>query len=216
MRFTKEVMQKTPRWLKSAVEKIIEDQPTIISVVGVVPGIHLRQPQVAPAIERALCRFDRKAPAPAARHEVKAQLDIRLVRRIDPRPQSAAPDKPAALPLEQRQYCTPTDCSRAISACNFSSTSAALSRPRASIKAVTAGSPHNSIANGRSSARHDRATSRAVLNFSISRTTAEPRRRRRRSQRRGTVPAPGAHRNGSSRHSGIARQWTVGGEARNP
>jgi hypothetical protein len=37
---------------------------------------------------------------------------------------------------------------------------------------VTAGSPHNSIARGRSSIRHDRATRRPVLNFSISALTA--------------------------------------------
>src|SRR5437763_5488363 len=36
------------------------------------------------------------------------------------------------------------------------------------MSAVTAGSPHNSIARGRSSICHDRATRRSVLNFSVS------------------------------------------------
>ena len=40
--------------------------------------------------------------------------------------------------------------------------------PRESMSAVTAGSPHNSIASGRSSICHDRAKRRPVLNFSIS------------------------------------------------
>ena len=40
--------------------------------------------------------------------------------------------------------------------------------PRESMSAVTAGSPHNSIARGRSSICHGRATRRSVLNFSVS------------------------------------------------
>src|SRR5438132_57850 len=48
------------------------------------------------------------------------------------------------------------------------------------MSAVTAGSPHKSIARGRSSIRHDRATRRPVLNFSISAlTTAEDRQKSR-------------------------------------
>ena len=77
-------------------------------VVGVVPGIDFRQPQVPASPNRARPgRLRREALAPAALHDVKAHLDIRLARRIDPRPQSAtpdktpAPDKPAAA-LEQR------------------------------------------------------------------------------------------------------------------
>src|ERR1700704_4181428 len=72
-------------------------------VVEVVPGIDFRQPQFPPAqIERALCRFEREAPAPASLPDMEAELEVLLVGSIAPRPQSAAPDKPAALPLEQR------------------------------------------------------------------------------------------------------------------
>src|SRR5438067_11778035 len=99
-------VQEAGRCIEDGFEKgeaeLFEDMPRGM-VVGVVPGIDFRQPQFPPAqIERALCRFEREAPAPASLHDMEAQLDIRLARRIDPRPQSAAPDKPAALPLEQR------------------------------------------------------------------------------------------------------------------
>jgi hypothetical protein len=40
-----------------------------------------------------------------------------------------------------------------------------VSLPQESMSAVTAGSPRNSIARGRSSICHDRATRRSVLNF---------------------------------------------------
>jgi len=47
------------------------------AVVGVVPGIDLRQMQLAPAIvERAARRFRREAPAPAAFDDVEAQLEV--------------------------------------------------------------------------------------------------------------------------------------------
>src|SRR5690348_1058010 len=48
------------------------------------------------------------------------------------------------------------------------------------MSAVTAGSPHNSIARGRSSILHDRAASRPVLNFSISAVTAAEDRQKSR------------------------------------
>src|SRR5271169_6666916 len=51
---------------------------------------------------------------------------------------------------------------------SFSPTWALVSLPRESMSAVTARSPHYSIARGRSSICHGRATRRSVLNFSDS------------------------------------------------
>src|SRR5580700_1208004 len=51
------------------------------------------------------------------------------------------------------------------------------------MSAVTAGSPHNSIARDRSSICHDRAARRPVLNFSISALTAAEDRQKSRYHR---------------------------------
>src|ERR1700680_2175141 len=55
------------------------------------------------------------------------------------------------------------------------------------MSAVTAGSPHNSIARGRSSICHDRAARRPVLNFSISALTAAEDRQKSRYHRSCTI-----------------------------
>src|SRR5712671_1828335 len=94
-------VQEAGRFVEDGVEKgeaePFEDMPRGV-VVGMMPGVDFRQPQFPPAqIESALRRFRRKAAAPAALHDMEAELEVLLVGRIDPRPQSAAPDKRAAL-----------------------------------------------------------------------------------------------------------------------
>ena len=85
--------------------KSFEDMPRR-AVVGVVPGIDFRQPQFPPAqIERALCRFEREAPAPAALHDMEAEFDIRLVGRIDPNPKPMPRN-----PLNARNLCLGPFC----------------------------------------------------------------------------------------------------------
>jgi hypothetical protein len=57
------------------------------------------------------------------------------------------------------------------------------------MSAVTAGSPHNCIASGRSSICHDRAKRRPVLNFSISTLTAAEDRQKSRDPRYSIIKA---------------------------
>lgn len=68
-----------------------------------VPGVDFGQPQFPPAVvERALRGFRRETLTPATFHEMENELEIRLGQRIDPAAQPAAPDKIAALLVEQR------------------------------------------------------------------------------------------------------------------
>ena len=143
------------------------------TIVGVMPGVDLRQPQLFPAVfERAERCFSREPLPPAALHEMEPDFEIRLAGRIQPQPKPAAADELAIAVIEQRLILNATDLSRSISARSFSPTWALVSSPRESMSAVTAGLPHNSIARGRSSICHDRATRRPVLNFSTSAVTA--------------------------------------------
>jgi len=50
--------------------------------------------------EHAARRFRCEAYAPARLYEMKADLEIRLAWRIDPRPQPAAADKPTITVIE--------------------------------------------------------------------------------------------------------------------
>jgi len=133
----------------------------------VMAGIYLRQLQIFPCIsERATGGFSSETVAPTGPDEVKPQLEIRLAGRIEPRPQPAAADELAIAVSKQRPILNaigPFSLDLGVE----SFPDLRFGWPRESMSAVTAGSPHNSIANGRSSACHDRATRRQVLNFSI-------------------------------------------------
>jgi hypothetical protein len=103
---------------------------------------------------------------------MEPHFEIRLAGCIDPGPKPAAADEIAIAVIEQRPILNTTGSLSLDLGVEFSWTWASVSLPRESMSAVTAGSPHNSIARGRSSICHDRATRRPVLNFSISALTA--------------------------------------------
>ena len=160
-----------PRWLvehgSNKLEPELLEDALRDAIVGMVPGIDFREPRFMPGIfEHAVRRFRREAYAPARLYEMKADLEIRLAWRVDPRPQPAAADELAIAVSKQRPILNaigPFSLDLGVE----SFPDLRFGWPRESISAVTAGSPHNSIANGRSSACHDRATRRQVLNFSI-------------------------------------------------
>src|SRR5689334_17640081 len=107
--------------------------------------------------------------AAAAIHEMEPDFEIRLAERIEPRPKPAAADELAIAVFEQRPILNATGPLRLdLGAELLSDLGLGEFAAGINVSAVTAGSPHNSIAKGRSSIGHDRATRRSVLNFSVS------------------------------------------------
>ena len=66
----------------------------LCTIVGVMPGVDLREPQFFPGVfERAERCFRCEALAPAALHEMEPDFEIRLARCIEPWPKSAAAER---------------------------------------------------------------------------------------------------------------------------
>ena len=103
---------------------------------------------------------------------MEPHFEIRLAGRIEPRPKPAATDELAIAVIEQRPILNATGPLPLDLGAELLSDLALVSLPREAMSAVTAGSPHNSIARGRSSICQDRAIRRIVLNFSTSAVTA--------------------------------------------
>lgn len=73
------------------------------TIVGVMPGVDLREPQFFPGVfERAERCFRCEALAPAALHEMEPHFEIRLAGCTDPGPKPAAADEIAIAVIEQR------------------------------------------------------------------------------------------------------------------
>src|ERR1700731_312521 len=107
-------------------------------------------------------------------------FETRLAGCTDPGPKPAAANEIAIAVIEQRPILNTTGSLSLDLGVEFSWTWASVSLPRESMSAVTAGSPHNSIARGRCSILHDRAASRPGLTFSISAVTAAEDRQKTR------------------------------------
>src|SRR5215469_12188528 len=94
-----------PRWLvehgSNKLESELLEDSLRGAIIGMVPGIDLREPRFMPSIfERAARRFGCEALAPARLYEMKADLEIRLCWRVDPRSQATAADEPAIAVIE--------------------------------------------------------------------------------------------------------------------
>ena len=75
----------------------------LCTIVGVMPGVDLREPQFFPGVfERAERCFRCEALAPAALHEMEPHFEIRLAECIDPGPKPAAAAEIAIAVIEQR------------------------------------------------------------------------------------------------------------------
>jgi len=96
---------------------------------------------------------------------MEPHFEVRLAGRIDPGPKPAAADELAIAVIEQRPILNTTGLlpldlgAEPLSDLGRGEFAAGIN------ERVTAGSPHNSIARGRCSICHDRATRRSVLNF---------------------------------------------------
>src|SRR4029077_10382490 len=72
-------------------------------IIGMVPRVHFGQLQFSPTVVEYAERCLRTQTfAPAALHEMETELEIRLVRRIGPRPEAAATYELTSAVVEQR------------------------------------------------------------------------------------------------------------------
>ena len=94
-----------PRWFvehgSNKLESELLEDSLRGAIIGMVPGIDFREARFMPSIfEHPARRFRCEASAPARLYEMKADLEIRLAWRVDPRPQPAAADEPTISLIE--------------------------------------------------------------------------------------------------------------------